>query len=85
MYLHLGKGTVVPKKDIVGIFDLDITSQSHLTRRFLNMADRAGEVVNAAEDLPKSFVVCCERGRHTVILSQMASATLLRRSESEQV
>ena len=85
MYLHLGKGTVVPKKDIVGIFDLDITSQSHLTRRFLNMADRAGEVVNAAEDLPKSFVVCCERGRNTVILSQMASATLLRRSESEQV
>ena len=29
MYLHLGKGTVVPKKDVVGIFDLDITSQSH--------------------------------------------------------
>ncbi len=85
MYLHLGKGTVVPKKDIVGIFDLDITSQSHLTRRFLNMADRAGEVVNAAEDLPKSFVVCSESGRNTVILSQMASATLLRRSESEQV
>ena len=49
MYLHLGKGTVVPKKDIVGIFDLDITSQSHLTRRFLNTADKAGEVVNAAE------------------------------------
>ena len=85
MYLHLGKGTVVPKKDIVGIFDLDITSQSHLTRRFLNTADKAGEVVNAAEDLPKSFVVCCENGKNTVILSQMASATLLRRSESEQV
>ena len=81
MYLHLGKGTVVPKKDVVGIFDLDITSQSHLTRRFLNMADKAGEVVNAAEDLPKSFVVCCENGRSTVILSQMASATLLKRSE----
>ena len=83
MYLHLGKGTVVPKKDLIGIFDLDITSQSHLTRRFLSLSERAGEVVNAAEDIPKSFVVCCGGGRRSVILSQMAAATLLKRSGSE--
>ena len=85
MYLHLGKGTVIPKKDIVGIFDLDITSQSHLTRRFLRQAEQTGEVVNAAEDLPKSFVVCNEKGKNTVILSQLAASTLLRRSESDPV
>ena len=85
MYLHLGKGTVVPKKDIVGIFDLDITSQSHLTRKFLRQSEQAGEVVNAAEDLPKSFVVCSEKGKKTVILSQMAASTLLKRSESDLV
>ena len=85
MYLHLGKGTVVPKKDIVGIFDLDITSQSHLTRKFLCQSEQAGEVVNAAEDLPKSFVVCSEKGKKTVILSQMAASTLLKRSESDLV
>ncbi len=83
MYLHLGKGTVIPKTSIIGIFDLDITSQSHLTRKYLNMAERAGEVVNASEDIPKSFVVCGENGKKTVILSQMATATLLRRSESD--
>ena len=32
-YLHLGRGAVVDTADVVGIFDLDITSQSHLTRR----------------------------------------------------
>ena len=85
MYLHLGKGTVVPKRNIIGIFDLDITSQSHLTRKFLSRADRAGEVLNTAEDIPKSFVICCENGKNTVILSQMAAATLLRRSESDPV
>ena len=79
MYLHLGKGTVIPRREIVGIFDLDITSQSHLTRKFLNAAEKAGEVVNAAEDLPKSFVVCEDRGKRTVILSQMAAATLYKR------
>ena len=82
MYLHLGKGTVVNTDEIIGIFDLDITSQSHLTRKYLNMAEKAGQVINAAEDIPKSFVVCCERGTKNVYLSQMASATLLRRAES---
>ena len=80
MYLHLGKGTVVNEKTIGGIFDLDITSQSHLTRRFLAAAEKAGEVINAAEDIPKSFLVCCEKGRHTVYLSQLSCATLLKRS-----
>ena len=81
-YLHLGKGTVVNTADIVGIFDLDITSQSHLTRRYLRLAEQAGQVVNAAEDIPKSFVVCRDGETTRVYLSQMASATLLRRAEA---
>lgn len=86
MYLHLGKGTVIPEDTIVGIFDLDITSQSHLTRQFLSMAEKAGEVVNAAEDIPKSFVVSGEKdGKKTVYLSQMATATLLKRTENKTV
>ena len=82
MYLHLGKGTVVNTDSIVGIFDLDITSQSHLTRKFLTMAEKAGQVVNAAEDIPKTFVVCRDGEKNLVYLSQMAAATLLRRWES---
>ena len=80
MYLHLGKGSVVNEEEIVGIFDLDITSQSHLTRRYLSAAEKAGEVESACEDLPKSFVVCENHGKRRLILSQMASSTLLRRA-----
>ena len=82
MYLHLGKGTVVRTDSIVGIFDLDITSQSHLTRKYLAAAEKAGQVINAAEDIPKSFVVCRDGEKNSVYLSQMASSTLLRRAES---
>ena len=82
MYLHLGKGKIVSTEDIVGIFDLDITSQSHLTRKYLTMAEKAGEVVNASEDIPKSFVVCQSGNNKILYLSQMASATLLKRAES---
>ena len=82
MYLHLGKGTVVRTDSVVGIFDLDITSQSHLTRKYLAAAEKSGQVVNAAEDIPKSFVVCRDGEKNSVYLSQMATATLLRRAES---
>ena len=85
MYLHLGKGSMVSDDEIVGIFDLDITSQSHLTRRYLSQAEKAGEVEAACDDLPKSFVVCERRGQRRLILSQMATATLLKRTESGEL
>ncbi|MBE6914514.1 MAG: DUF370 domain-containing protein [Ruminococcaceae bacterium] len=82
MYLHLGNEVVVRKQDILAVFDLDNTSQSHLTRKFLSAAEKAGEVVNAAgAELPKSFVVCTGNGHQTVYLSQLNSSTLLKRSE----
>ena len=80
-YLHLGKGAVVRSDEIVGIFDLDITSQSHLTRKFLAAAEKSGTVESASEDIPKSFVVCEGAGRRRLILSQMNTATLLKRAE----
>ncbi len=85
MYLHIGKGNVINGDTIIGIFDLDITSQSHLTRKYLNLAEKAGQVINAAEDIPKSFVVCSEGTERRVYLSQMATATLLRRWESGSI
>jgi len=80
MYLHLGKSTVVRHADIVGIFDLDNASQSHLTRDYLARAEKAGEVESVSDELPKSFVLC-DDGSQKVYLSQLGSATLLRRSE----
>ena len=83
MYLHLGKGTIVSTDSIVGIFDLDITSQSHLTRRYLAMAEKAGRVADVSGELPKSFVLTESGGKRTLWLSQLNSSTLLKRWDSE--
>ena len=83
MYLNIGGDFSVRSESVVGIFDLDNTSASHLTRRFLERAEQAGQVVNVAEDLPKSFVLCRPAGGEaTVYLSQLSTATLLRRAEN---
>ena len=80
MYLHLGSGVLVPEKSVVGVFDLDNTSQSHITRKYLAAAEKSGQVINAAEDIPKSFVVCNDEDGMRVYLSQMATQTLLKRA-----
>ena len=85
MYLHLGSGALVEKKSIVGIFDLDNTSQSHLTRKYLNIADKSGQVINVAEDIPKSFVVCRDENGMRIYLRQMSTQTLLKRNSSDFV
>ena len=82
MYLHLGQAVVVPEGDIIGIFDLDNASWSPRTRRFLERAEQEGRVVNAASDLPKSFVLRYQGdGSSTVYLSQLSPATLKGRAE----
>ena len=80
-FLYVGGDTVLARDDIVGIFDLDNTSWSYLTRNFLSRAERDGRVKNAAEDLPWSFVLC---GDETVILTQPTAATLARRLDDQE-
>ncbi|NLG53076.1 MAG: DUF370 domain-containing protein [Clostridiales bacterium] len=82
MYLHLGKNTVIPVKSIIGVFDLDITSQSVKTRSFLSNGEKAKQVVNVSEDLPRSFVLCRENNKTRIYISHISSQTLQKRANS---
>ena len=83
MYLHLGQSVVVHQKDIIGIFDLDNTTFSFRTRKFLERAEREGRAVAVSEDLPKSFVLYQGKdGAAVIYLSQLSSATLRGRAEN---
>ena len=80
VFLDVG-GAVLDVERIVGLFDLDNTSWSYLTRGFLSRAERSGNVKNTAEDLPRSFVLCTD---DTVILTQPTTATLARRLDHQE-
>lgn len=83
MYLYLGQETVVPMRDIVGIFDMENTTISKSTRDFLAKAERNGQVVTVSDELPKSFVVCAsQKQNNQVYLSQISCATLLKRAHT---
>lgn len=81
MYVYIGNGMVLDDRNIVGVFDLDNTSWSIHTRKFLSSAEKKNQLLNAAEDIPKSFVVC---ENETVILTQPNTAILARRLNNQE-
>lgn len=82
MYLFLGQDTVVPMREIVGIFDMDNTTIARSTRDFLSEAEKRGQVITVSTELPKSFVVCQSENGMTVYISQISCATLLKRAQA---
>ena len=85
MYLYLGENTVINTAQILGIFDLDNTTISPITREYLAEAQQKNRVLEVSYELPKSFVICQEDNEITVYLSQISPATLEKRLNKRQV
>ena len=79
MYLHLGGDVVVRSSDIIGIFDIENTSVSKLTKEYLGEQEKRHRVITVSPELPKSFIVCRERDGITVYISQISCSTLRKR------
>jgi len=72
---------MVPNQDVIGIFDLDNTTWSFRTRRFLERAEREGRVVAVGDDLPRSFVLTSDgSGSLTVYITALSPAALSARA-----
>ena len=83
MYLHIGNGVSVKEKDIIGIFDLDTSTVSKTTKRFLNEKSKNGNLEYTDSDLPRSFVLCSEEKKYKVKLSRISSIGLKQRIDGE--
>ena len=79
-YLNIGGGWALRSADVLGVFDMDNATWPRVTRDALSLAEKRGEVINAAEDLPRSFILTEENGKRRVYLSQLSSAAIARRS-----
>ena len=78
-YMNIGGGNVIRRSSIVAVCDIDNTTCSRATRELLAVSEKNGEVINAAEDLPRSFILCEEGGKRRVWLSSLSPAELSRR------
>ncbi len=84
MYINLGQSVWISEKDIIGIFDLDNTTYSKITRAFLNQMEQRGNMVSVGEDLPNSFVLCQKENNCKIYLSHSSTATIKGRAEQAE-
>jgi len=82
MYLHLGQNVVAFEPDIIGVFDIDNTTGSYITKQFLSESEKNGQLISVSGEIPRSFVVCSEGKNNKVLLSQLSPQTLLKRTET---
>ena len=85
IYLHLGQDTVVKTANIIGIFEMDTSTVSIFTRKYLEIAEKRKRVINVSFELPKSFVVVNEEGKIMVYITQLSSSTLQKRAEQNKL
>ena len=86
MYLHAGNNKNIREKNIIGIFDIENSTVSEITRKYLSDAEKRGEVESAAGDeLPKSFIVYFDKNQeYKVCFSQLSTSALDGRIEEEE-
>lgn len=81
MFLHIGEGKIVSKKDIIGVFDLETTSVSKKTREFLRINEKKGNVEYVGAEIPKTYIISDSKLKKKVYVTQISSQTLQKRAE----
>ena len=76
MYLHLGCDTVVNTKNIISILYLESTSVSKYSKEFLKIVEEEGFVRNVSEEIPRSFIICEEKGQSVVYITNISTKAL---------
>ena len=84
-YLHIGNGITIKKNGIIGIFDLDSSTVSGVTRKYISANERKGKILYGDSDLPRAFILYDEDGTkdYRIRLSRISSGGLKQRAEND--
>ena len=85
MYIHLGQNTAVRLSSVIAVFDMENTTVSKKSREFLEKAERAGQVITLSDELPKSYIICEDKGKLEIYISPVATSTLLKRTGFSEI
>ena len=85
MFLHIGNDVYLAEKDIIAIFNLDTSSVSKNTQIYLSKNEQKNAIETVCEDIPKTFVVTRKNNKDKVYLTNISSATLIKRAENDTI
>jgi len=68
MFIQIKKDKIMRRRDIIGVFDLDTSTVSGVTRSFLSNAEKDGKITGI-NILPKSFALTDKNGKEKIYFS----------------
>ena len=83
MFLHIGNGKSIKKDKIIGVFDLDTSTVSSVTKNYINKKQKEGLLEYDDTDLPRSFVVYGDKNNERVTLSRISTSGLKIRADEK--
>ena len=85
LYIHIGNNRVLKTKKIVGVFDMDTSTVSKISREFLENEEKNGRLISEFDDLPRSFVIVSENKGSKTYISSLNAAAINRRSKKKKI
>lgn len=80
MFLHIGNNMSILNREIIAVFDMEVSTTMKDSRLFLKMCEEEDFIVNVLpEEIPKTIIVTEKKGRNVVYLSPISAATLRKR------
>lgn len=79
MFVNIGANTIIKKRDVIAVFDIETTTGAETTREFLRKSNKRSEIVTLTEELPRSMVVCNSRNGISLYVTDVSSAAIKRR------
>ena len=83
MYLHIGNSESIKKSEIIGIFDLDTSTVSSVTKKYIEKMQKNGRVEYNDTDLPRTFIIIKDKKSEKIKLSRISATSLIQRTENE--
>lgn len=75
-YINIGGTSILPKSDIIGIFDLDTANTKKDTKRYLSSMEHAKRLELVGNDIPKAFIVTTQNTKEKVYMTTLSSSSL---------
>ena len=85
MYLHIGNNRIVNTDNIIGIFDLDNSSYSYITKEYIKKAEREKNIFYTTYELPRSMLVEYKNGVQRVYITQLSTTVINKRIENKEI
>lgn len=82
MYIHIGDNKSLRIMEIIGIFDLEVTTTTAYTRDLLKKAEREGKCQSLSQEMPKTFILAGKDDDINIYLTPLSTETIRRRIKS---